>query len=124
MVTPQEPVGGAPRRETRDRRRPLRVVVSASERAKIVEFAATARLSVSAYLRNLGVGWAPKSTLDAQAVLALAKVNADQGRLGGLLKLWLSEKPGQGASVADVRRLLREIEATQAELRKLVGRLI
>ena len=111
------------RREPRDRRRPLRVVVSASERARIAERAAAARLSVSAYLRNLGTGWEPKSTLDHQAILALAKVNADQGRLGGLLKLWLSERPGQGASAVEVRRLLGEIEAAQTGLRKLMERL-
>jgi hypothetical protein len=51
------------------------------------------------------------------------KVNADQGRLGGLLKLWLTERPGDGASTRDVRRVLQEIEATQAELRRLVQRL-
>jgi hypothetical protein len=109
--------------ERRERRRPLRVVVSASERVLIVERAAAACLSVSAYLRNLGVGWEPKSTLDHQAILALARINADQGRLGGLLKLWLSERPGQGASTVDARRLLGEIEAAQRELRKLLERL-
>jgi len=51
------------------------------------------------------------------------RVNADQGRLGGLLKLWLSDRPGDGASTSDVRRLLREIEETQITLRKLVQRL-
>jgi hypothetical protein len=48
------------------------------------------------------------------------KINADQGRLGGLLKLWISERPGQGAAVADVRRLLLQIEEAQAEIRRLV----
>jgi hypothetical protein len=53
----------------------------------------------------------------------LVRVNADQGRLGGLLKLWLVERPGEGASTVDVRRLLQQIEETQAELRRLVQRL-
>jgi hypothetical protein len=107
----------------RQRRRRLKVSVTEAERDRIIELAALTRLSTSAYLRSLGVGWVPRSTLDHQAVLALAKVNADQGRLGGLLKLWLSERPGQGASTLDVRRLLGEIEAAQAQLRKLMERL-
>jgi len=105
------------------RKHRLYVHVTEIERGRIVELAETTRLSVSSYLRALGQGYMPKSTLDHQAVLALARVSADQGRLGGLLKLWLSEKPGQGASVGDVRRLLHQIELVQEELRQLVRRL-
>ena len=101
----------------------LRVQVTEAEHAQIAASAADTRLSVSSYLRALGVGFRPKSTVDHQAVLALVNVHGDQGRLGGLLKLWLSEKPGQGASVVDVRRLLGEIEAAQVELRQLMRRL-
>jgi hypothetical protein len=80
-------------------------------------------LSLSSYLRGSGLGYQPKSILDLRAVEDLAGVNADQGRLGGLLKLWLSTRPGEGAPTTDVRRLLREIEDTQARLRRLVQRL-
>ena len=76
--------------ESRDRHRHLKVVVSGRERADIETRAAATGLSVSAYLRNLGLGFQPHSTLDQEAMLALLKVNADQGRLGGLFKLWLS----------------------------------
>src|SRR5271166_5782851 len=75
--------------ETRDRHRQLRVVVSASERSRIEERARSAGLSVSAYLRTAGLCHPIRSTLDHAAVMELAKVNGDQGRLGGLLKLWL-----------------------------------
>ena len=85
--------------ESRDRNRPLKVFVSERERAEIETRAAAAGLSVSAYLRNLGLGFLPHSTLDHKAILALLKVNADQGRLGGLLKLWLL-----GQSVSGVLR--------------------
>ena len=83
--------------ESRDRNRPLKVFVSERERAEIETRAAATGLSVSAYLRNLGLGFQPHSTLDQEAILALLKVNADQGRLGGLFKLWLS---GQSAPSA------------------------
>lgn len=101
----------------------IKVVASAAERAEIKRLADAARLPLSAYLRTLGLNWQPKSTLDHQAVLALAKVNADQGRLGGLLKLWLSERPNQGAPATEVRRLLKEIEDAQAEIQSLIERL-
>jgi hypothetical protein len=101
----------------------IKVVVTATEAAEIKENAGAARLPLSPYLRTLGLGWTPKSTLDYQAVLELGKVNADLGRLGGLLKLWLSERANQGAPAADVRRVLREIEDRQTVLRQIIGRL-
>lgn len=97
--------------------------MSPDDRATIEARARAVDLSVSAYLRRLGTGFAPNSTLDQQAIGALVKLNADQGRLGGLLKLWLSEKPDQGMPTYDVRRLLREIEGVQADLKAIVRRL-
>jgi hypothetical protein len=101
----------------------LKVNLSPAERAAIEERAIATGRSLSSLLRDLALGFEPKAMLDLQAVQALVKVNADQGRLGGLLKLWLTERPGEGASTSDVRRVLQEIEATQAELRRLVQRL-
>jgi hypothetical protein len=121
--------GGAGVREgdlgkhSRPRPAVLKVVVSHAERAAIEERAARSGLSVSAYLRSLGIGHIPKALLDLKAVATLVGVSADQGRLGGLLKLWLSQRPGEGAPTADVRRLLQQIEDTQAQLRSLVQRL-
>jgi hypothetical protein len=109
--------------QARDRNRPLRVVVSAEERALIETRAAATGLSVSAYLRNLGLGFKPHSTLDHAAVLALAKVNADQGRLGGLLKLWLSRDPVAPIPAIEIRKLLSQIEACQESLKAIIARL-
>ncbi len=55
-------------------------------------------------------------------MLELAKVNGDQGRLGGLLKLWLADRPGQGMSEAEIRRLLDRIGELQGRLAEVVGR--
>src|SRR5208337_3532523 len=49
----------------------LKVVVSERERAEIETRAGATGLSVSAYLRNLGLGFQPPSTLDQEAILAL-----------------------------------------------------
>ena len=109
--------------ESRDRNRPLKVFVSERERAEIETRAAATGLSVSAYLRNLGLGFQPHSTLDQEAILALLKVNADQGRLGGLFKLWLSGQGAPSAETAEIRRLLAAIEESQLKLKALIGRL-
>jgi len=107
----------------RDRKHPLKVVVSPTERATIAIQAQNAGLSISAYLRGVGLGFQLKPLVDIHAVQDLIRVEADQGRLGGLLKLWLVEKPGQGTSTFEVRRVLRQIEDLQMQLKALVRRL-
>jgi hypothetical protein len=109
--------------ESRDRHRHLKVVVSERERADIETRAAATGLSVSAYLRNLGLGFQPHSTLDQGAILALLKVNADQGRLGGLFKLWLSGQSAPSSDTTDIRKLLAAIEDCQLNLKALIGQL-
>lgn len=71
----------------------LRVPVLPEEESVSKENAAKACLTVAEYLRRLGLGHVIKSTLDSQYVLQIVKINADQGRLGGLLKLWLTGAP-------------------------------
>jgi hypothetical protein len=106
--------------EARDRKRPLKVVVSTRERQEIEARAKAAGLSVSAYLRSVGLGHEPKNLFDREAILTLIRLHADQGRLGGLLKLWLSDKKGQGTPSSNVRSVLQQIEGLQMQLAKLV----
>jgi hypothetical protein len=107
----------------RDKARPVKVYVSAPERAVLEEKAASTGLPLAVFLRNVGLGIPVTSVLDYKAVLAMLKVNADQGRLGGLLKLWLSGGPAQAVSAGELRRLLHEIEGAQKILRGLIDRL-
>ena len=100
----------------------MKVFVTDAERARIEERAKIAGLSVSAYLRAAGLNQPIRSVLDHDAVRDLAKVNGDQGRLGGLLKLWLIERAGQGAPAIEVRRLLDRIGEVQAQLADIAGR--
>jgi hypothetical protein len=104
----------------RDRERPLKTFVSPDERLTIETNAQAAGLTVSSYLRSAALNRPIRSTADQQAFLGLLKVNADQGRLGGLLKLWLSTRPGQGARVSDVRRLLHDIEDAQRRMKTAI----
>jgi len=76
--------------DARRKHSPIKVHCLPNEKAKIEAKAKNCSMSVSHYLRDRGMGYRPKSILDADAVIELAKVNADQGRLGGLLKMWLT----------------------------------
>lgn len=93
----------------------LRAYVTSEEYQIIIGKAQSARLSVSEFAKRACLSRRIKSTIEADAVLELAKTNADLGRLGGLLKLWLSE-PERGDRNA-VRKILHDIEHTQNELR-------
>jgi len=70
--------------------------VSPEELAAIRAEAARYSLSVPAYLRTLGLGFAPKRTLDQQAIVQLAKLHGDLGRVGGLLKRLLNDPIAAG----------------------------
>jgi hypothetical protein len=100
----------------------MKVFVTDDERSRIEERAKATGLSISAYLRTAGLGHPIKSVLDHAAVMDLAKVNGDQGRLGGVLKLWLMDRPGRGAPEIEVRRLLERIGELQGRLVEVVGR--
>ena len=78
------------KKKTRKSGTHLRVPVLPEEETVIKDRACQANLSVASYLRNIGLGYEPKSMVDKSLVADLAKINADQGRLGGLLKMWLS----------------------------------
>src|SRR4051794_9543439 len=112
-------VGG---KAPRDRINHLQVVVDAEERAEIKRRAAASGLSVSAYLRSVALGRQVSSVLDHKAVGELVKVAGGQGRLGGLLKLWLVDQSGRGAPAIEVRRLLNRLGDLQGTLADIVAR--
>ena len=80
-----------PRKPTRKAGRHLRVPVLPDEEAEIKRLAASVGLPVAAYLRNVGLGYQVPGILDNKRVEELARINGDLGRLGGLLKLWLTD---------------------------------
>jgi hypothetical protein len=109
--------------EARRRNPPIKVWLLPEERELIDRNAREAGLSLSSYLRALGMGERPANVVDLDQVQVLAKVNADLGRLGGLLKLWLSKDarfiagaPGRG----DVQSLLDALRVTQEDLASAV----
>jgi hypothetical protein len=113
--------------ETRKQRH-LRVPVLPDEEAAIKRQAAVAGLSVAAYLRNVGLGYEIRSVLDLERVDDLARINADLGRLGGLLKLWLTNNGKlAGYTVAQkhqlVHALLDRIRDNQAAMLEVVKKI-
>jgi hypothetical protein len=106
---------------TRKGNTPIKVWVTPTEKQLIDTHAKACGMSHSAYLRQIGLGMPIKSILDQQSIADLAKVNADQGRLGGLLKLWLTNdaklKMYDRAKLSmNILKLLEEIKRLQAVL--------
>ena len=75
----------------RRRIEPVKVCVTAAEREQIAGRAAACGLTSSAYLRHVGLGYQPRSMVDVEQVAALLDVAGNAGRLGGLLKMWLTD---------------------------------
>lgn len=95
---------------TRKSGRHLRVPVLPDEEKAIKEKARQAGFSVAAYLRNVGLGYRIQGVINAELVRELAKINGDQGRLGGLLKLWLTNSEKLGNQDPDhLRRLIHAV---------------
>lgn len=101
--------------------RQLRVPVLQEEAESIKNLASAAGLPVARYLRTVGLGYRVQGILDNKRVEELAKINGDLGRLGGLLKLWLTDDYRTahiGAST--VRAVLSKIEENQTEILKVM----
>jgi hypothetical protein len=107
-----------PAGQARDRINPMRLFVNDEEREQIKERAKEAGLTVSTFLRAAAMyAVRPRAMLDMKAVEAMVKVNADQGRLGGLLKMYLQDqKPDR----AQAEQLLAQIQEVQTTLKAMV----
>ena len=89
----------------------FRVPVTLDEEQEIRTKARDTGLSVAKYMRQVSLGYFVPSAIDNQQVEKLLRINGDLGRIGGLLKLWLTN---------DVRLKITtkaEIEATLATIR-------
>lgn len=112
-------------RPTRKAGRHLRVPVLPDEELEIKRMAAAAGLSVATYLRNVGLGYQVQGILDNKRVEELARINGDLGRLGGLLKLWLTddvrtEKFGEATILA----VLSKIADTQGQMQNVMREIV
>ncbi|WJF90213.1 conjugal transfer transcriptional regulator TraJ [Paraburkholderia bonniea] len=109
------------KRFTRKHGKHLRVPVLPDEEEAIRRNAANAGMSTARFLREIGQGYRIRGIVDYERVLELARINGDLGRLGGLLKLWLSnDRRLAGFTPATIRTLLSKIETAQDELRSVM----
>ena len=118
-------ISDAKKEKTRRESTPVKVWVTAAEKAAIGEKAGAHSMSASAYLRSLGLALPIQSTIDQRAVLELLKINADLGRLGGLIKMWLTSNENfQSASAQAMQhkldRTLNEIGALQKTMKERI----
>lgn len=101
-------------------KKPIWVSVTEDERKAIQDTARQVRLPVSALLRKLALGYEPPSKIDLETLYAVGRLRGDFGRLGGLLKLWLVDAPGQAIPESEVRAALDAILTKQGELSSLI----
>ena len=99
----------------------IKVRVLPEEKATIEAMARDVGMSASSYLRIVGMGHQPRSMIDVERARELVQVNGDLGRLGGLLKLWLTDdakldefKPERMQAI--IRGVLSKIEANQEQM--------
>ncbi len=79
-------------KEKRKRKNMMCVYVTDEEYQEIINSSEQAGLSVSTFARNVCLGYKVGSKADILARKELREVNADLGRLGGLLKLAITEE--------------------------------
>ena len=108
---------------------PLKVYCTEKERDRIEFQARTAGMSVSEYQRKVGIGEPVRSRVDKQAVKSLAKVNADLGRAGGLLKMLLkNEERLLGYTGAELKTLalatVKDMAGIQSSLALISKRIL
>jgi hypothetical protein len=112
-------------RRVRPKQLHLRVPVQPNEEEQIKRKARAAGTSIAAYLRNVGLGYEVRGILDNRRVEELARINGDLGRLGGLLKLWLTNDARTAAfGEATIRALLSKIEDTQSAMHDVIRRVV
>ncbi|WP_260432192.1 plasmid mobilization protein [Zymomonas mobilis] len=99
------------------------VRVSVDEYDQIKRTAEKVRLPVSTLLRELALGHNPPSRIEQRTFLEVVHLRGDLGRLGGLLKMWLVDAPGEAVSEADVRSALHKILSRQDDISDLLDQL-
>lgn len=99
---------------TRKNSPPIKVYCLPEEKTQIEANARATGLSASTFLLRIGMGYQVTGIVDYEQVRELSRINGDLGRLGGLLKLWLSNDQRTAKfGESTIRELLSKIENTQ-----------
>lgn len=103
----------------------ISVRVDQEEYDKITLIAKDTAQSRSSYLRLVGTGYKPHGLIDQTAIKEMMNINADLGRLGGLLKHLFfgkheSNKENISSFKVEVNNILNEIMKTKEKLEKKI----
>ena len=110
---------------TRKTTSPIKVYCLPIEKEIISKKSAQVGMSMARYLREVGQGYRVRGIVDFEQVREMAKINGDLGRLGGLLKMWLTDDVRTAKfDVATIMAVLNKIESTQEELGKVMTKII
>lgn len=102
----------------------IKIRVTADEKKIILKNADGVRLKPSTFLRSLGIGYEPHSTLDQSAILELLKASNRISKLGSLLKMWLTnDERLHQISAADINHLWDELQTAKTKLQEKVREL-
>lgn len=110
---------------TKKKRPPIKVYCTPAEKEAIEANARAAGMSSARYLREIGQGFSVRGVMDYEKVRELAAMNGDLGRLGGLLKLWLTNDARTAHfGESTIRALLARIEKTQDQMTDVMREVI
>lgn len=99
--------------------------ISQEDKEIISENARKCNLTVGEYLRQVGCGYTPKNNEHLERIHDLIIVNSDLGRLGGLLKLWLTDQLKVSYYYRKgIVRLLHEIEYNRLQLEEIMEKIL
>jgi hypothetical protein len=104
---------------------PIKVYCMPDDREMIAQLAKNSGNTMSTYLLRVGLGYPVESKLDNCRVEELCRINGDLGRLGGLLKLWLTNDPRTDQfGPSTIRALLSKIEDTQDTMHEVIRKVV
>ncbi|EPR1029469.1 TPA: LysR family transcriptional regulator [Acinetobacter nosocomialis] len=115
--------GESVKKPKRKRQSVIQVVVTKEEKAQIEKNAELAKISTSQYLRDLGLGYKPKSLVDIMVIQEVRSLKSDMNKVGGLLKLLLSgQKVDPKEFRSTVNGLLLDFSRNQNSLDTLISK--
>lgn len=111
--------------ETRKSTSPIKVYCLPLEKEIIAKKSEQVGMSMAGYLREVGQGYQVTGVVDYKQVLEMARINGDLGRLGGLLKLWLTDDlKSKKFDARTIRAVLHKIENNQDELGQVMTKIM
>ena len=102
------------------RRKAITTYLTMEEYENVKTWAERACLTLSSFMRKVSQGQPVKSLEPQMYRLEIRRLRGDLGRLGGLFKQSLAE--GKGLE-HELRRLMREIDMRQKELKEIIGKI-